>query len=143
MALEDKNPIATTGPEADVVAAIRARLDDGRLSCVDAFAVTEECMCSPVVVGQTMDQLGHRLSRCQLGLFGYPNKQGWEASGVTDLDVPNGLEEAITTLARPRAGLLCSDAWNLARTFRIPRMQVGWVTEKLGIKIIACQLGAF
>jgi len=143
MALEDKDPTVTEQPDADIVSAIHVRLGDGRLSCTDAFAVAEEYACSPSVVGEAADHLQCRLYRCQLGLFGYPNKQGWQASGVTDLDVPDGLQETITALSKQRGSLTCRDAWNLARTFRMPRMQVGWVAEKQGVKITACQLGAF
>lgn len=130
-------------PDSTLSAAISSRLSDGKLNCADAFAIATQTDTEPIEVGEAADALSIRLARCQLGLFGYPGKQGWSTSGVAALAVPEGLEVAIVEACSPEGTLPCATAWRLADRFGIPRMQLGWVVEQLGIKIVACQLGAF
>jgi hypothetical protein len=143
VALEDKELSPDLTADADITAAIQNHLTEGKLGCASAFAIARDLARDPLSVGQTADAVGTRLTRCQLGLFGYPNKQGWQTSGVVELAVPDGLEEAIAAACTPEGDLTCSAAWSLADSFRIPRMQLGWVAEELDIRIVACQLGAF
>ncbi|MDY7079171.1 MAG: hypothetical protein SXV54_19835 [Chloroflexota bacterium] len=125
--------------DAKIAAAIRGQAQEGKLRCAAAFRIAEELDMTPLAVGQTADALEVRLARCQLGLFGY----GEQRSVVEPADdVEPELEQAI------REGLIlerlpCAVAWAIASRFRMPKLHVANATEKLGIHIGQCQLGAF
>ena len=58
-----------------ITAAIQASAKDGELTCAETFKVAGEIGVRPLAMGQVADELGVRLMRCQLGLFGYaPSK---------------------------------------------------------------------
>jgi hypothetical protein len=144
MALDDKK--LAPGLEADerVAAAIDGRLEDGLLPCSEAVAVAEELACPPIVVGQTSDVLAIRLTRCQLGLFGYPgHSKGWEAAGVAELPVPEGLGQALGEGRDEQGDIGCQELWCLAERFGVSRIHVGYLADRLGIRIRRCKLGAF
>ncbi len=90
-------------------------------------------------VGRTLDLLEIRISRCQLGLFGYA------AEGKIvrrENPVIPELEKAIRSrLSDSR--LPCAAAWEIAAEWKIPRMKIASACEELKIKIKPCQLGAF
>lgn len=130
-------------PTPEITTAIQTHLTDGKLTCQDAFAIAAQAQVAPGEIGQAADTLGTRLSRCQLGLFGYPGKQGWHDSGVADLPVPEGLQSAIAEMVDEDRHLMCAQAWILADRFGISRMQFGWIAENLKVKFVTCQLGAF
>jgi len=144
MALEDKKLAPDLETDEVIAAAIRARLEDGLLTCPAAFAVAEELACPPSAVGHTADAIATRLTQCQLGLFGYPSHaKGWDAAGVASLPVAAGLEQAIREERDGQGNIGCEDLWLLAARFGASRMQVGYLTDRLGIPIRPCQLGAF
>jgi hypothetical protein len=144
MALEDKKLPPDLKPDETIAAAIRARLEAGRLTCSAAFAVAEEVGCPPAAVGEAADVLTIRLTRCQLGLFGFPgHAKGWEAAGVASLPVAEGLEQAIREHEGGQGNVACEDLWIVAARFGASRMQVGYLADRLGIPIRPCQLGAF
>lgn len=49
--------------------AIRAALVNGKLQCIQAFRIADECQTEPLVVGQLATQLGIKIAHCQLGCF--------------------------------------------------------------------------
>ena len=122
---------------------IKTRLIDGSLSCAKAHKIAQQLTVSPIVIGHTADALGIRLNKCQLGLYGYPNKKGWDISGVTELDTPDDFTQALRTETTDQNQITCLDLWELAAQYSISRMQAGYFAEKLDISIIKCQLGAF
>lgn len=130
-------------PTPAVAAAIQMHLVEGKLTCPDAFVTAAQVRVAPGEIGQAADALGVRLARCQLGLFGYAGKHGWHDGGVTDLPVPEGLEAAIAEAIDDDRHLTCARAWLLADRFGVTRLQLGWITESLKVKIVTCQLGAF
>jgi hypothetical protein len=130
-------------PEPKLVAAIRERLMDGKLSCPSAFTVVHAFEVEPLEVGWTANSMDVRLYRCQLGLFGYPGKQGWDDHNVPAMSVPLGLPEALEAARGEQDTLPCSRAWEIASQFQCPRILVGYIADTLNIKITPCQLGAF
>ncbi len=122
-----------------IAAAIRKQLHEGMLRCATAFRIVEELGVTPMEVGETADALEVRLSRCQLGLFGY----GEQKSIVKPAEkIAPELEQAIQEgLIEGR--LLCADAWTIAERFGMPKLHVANAVEKLGVRIKPCQLGAF
>ena len=143
MALEDKTPPEGLDLDPTLVDAIRARQVEGQLYCAQAFRVVETMDVTPEEVGEAADVLGVRLSRCQLGLFGYPGKQGWHAASMEERPVPDGLISAVRDAVDASGRLACIRAWEVAEVFEVPRMLVGYVADQLGIHIAPCQLGAF
>jgi hypothetical protein len=144
VALKDKELHPGLEPDQRIAASIGPRLEEGQLSCPEACAVAVELGCPPLEVGRTADVLGIHLTRCQLGLFGHPgHAKGWEPAGVAARPVPAGLEAAILEVRDPGGRIGCRELWRLAARFGVERMQVGYVADRLGVKIHACQLGAF
>ncbi len=143
MALEDKQVPEDIEVPANLKAALRARLYEGKLPCAEAFAIVDNLSIPPHRVGQAADVEDIRLSRCQLGLFGYEQKQGWTEDRIEHKDPPPGFEEAVRVELNPQGELSCRRAWQMAERMGIPRLQMGCFVEQLGIRIAPCQLGAF
>jgi len=123
--------------------AVRAALVEGQLPCAEAFRIAEELKILPTQVGQAADEMGVRISRCQLGLFGYGSKAEGKHRIVHPLpEVPPALAEAIR--ARLEEGRLpCAMAWQVARRLGISKLEVSGAAESLQIRISRCQLGCF
>ncbi len=144
MALTDKHVDATVPIDERVAAAIRCRLEDGRLPCAAAAVAAVELGVPPLEVGRTADRLPVHLTACQLGLFGYPgHAKGWAAAGVASLPVPAGLSDSLRAAQNERGEIGCARLWEEAERFAAPRLQVGWLADQLGLRIRDCQLGAF
>lgn len=143
MVLKDKTIPQNRSPDAHVARAIEASLTDGKLPCPAAFAIAKDLPVTPQAVGNAADLMNIHLSRCQLGFFGYAAKEGYTEASIADLDVPPGLPEAIQTTRNNAGNVSCADLWELAATYTVPRMLVGYATNQLGIHVTPCQLGAF
>jgi hypothetical protein len=143
MAFSERETPEDFTPRPEIRAAIEERLADGKLACASAFAIVHAHDIEPLEVGWTANVMDVRLNRCQLGLFGYPGKQGWNNSNVPDLPVPAGMAEAIKAYGEAHDTLPCITAWDIASQFETSRMLVGYIADKLGVKITPCQLGAF
>lgn len=120
---------------------IRDAARNEEVTCVVAHQIAEDLNLPPVEIGKAIDLLEYKISKCQLGLFGYgqgPDKKALKPKVPEDQQ----LEEAIRgSVADER--LSCSDAWRIASRFNVPKMTVSNACEALGIKIKPCQLGAF
>jgi hypothetical protein len=89
--------------------------------------------------GKTIDLLNIKITKCQLGLFGYGETKKIVQPAK---EVAPELKENITSALKD--GMLsCSCAWEIAGKLNIPRMKVASACEALQIKIKPCQLGAF
>jgi hypothetical protein len=144
MALKDKKMPEGREIEPALAEAIRARSKDGRLNCAAAFVLAKEKGIAPLAAGEAADSLGIHLSRCQLGLFGFPgHAKAWERPGWKEADIPNGLEAAVRSALDPDGSLSCGAAWIIADRFGVGKAQVGFLASRLNIKIKRCQLGAF
>lgn len=123
--------------------AIRGALVGGMLPCAEAFRIAEEQKVAPAEVGRAADELGIRVSHCQLGLFGYGPKAEGKHRIVEPLPaVPPELSAEIK--ARLQEGRLpCAAAWVVARRLGRPRLEVSCAAEALHIRVAHCQLGCF
>jgi len=124
-----------------IAAAIRGKAEDGKLACADAERIAAELGAAMAEVGRTIDLMEVRISRCQLGLFGYEHEAKGKSVRPSAKLTPE-LEEAVR---RRLAGgrLPCSAAWEIAAEMGIPRMTVSSSCEALKIYIKHCHLGAF
>jgi len=77
----------------EIAERIKASLTEGKLPCPSAFKVARRLEASPQQVGEVADELNVRISRCQLGLFGYGSNKG-KALGPAQ-GVGEGLEARI------------------------------------------------
>jgi hypothetical protein len=112
---------------------------NGRLPCAVAFDIARKNNVPVREVGVTLDLLNIRLTKCQLGLFGYsPEKKIIKP----DEAVEEALMEAVKK-AMEENRLSCDNAWAVASRLNIPKMAVSRACETLGVKIKPCQLGAF
>lgn len=144
MALNDKKIPAGRTVEPALAEALRGGLKEGRLDCAAAFVLAEEKALTPLAVGEAADSLGIHLSRCQLGLFGFPgHAKAWESPGWKEAAPPAGLEDAVRSALDPDGSLSCAAAWDVADRFGVGRARLGAFAGRLKIKIKRCQLGAF
>jgi hypothetical protein len=126
-------------PDPEIAAALRKETINGRMPCAVAFEVAGRLSVAPSQVGITADLLNIKLSKCQLGLFGYqPDNKLVRADKATEAP----LREAILG-ARVGNHLPCESAWAIAARLRVGKIAVGHACEALGIRIRGCQLGAF
>ena len=122
-----------------IAVAIQEQVGEGMLRCAVAFHIAKELNVTPLAVGETADELDVRLSRCQLGLFGYGDQKSIvesaeQVSPELELAIREGLVEG---------RLPCAVIWDIATRFEMPKRHVANAVEKLEVRIRPCQLGAF
>lgn len=130
-----------SGSETDsrVVDALRQRASDGGVPCAVAFKVASELDVAPRLVGKTADLLELRLKKCQIGLFGYePDKRIVKPAETVSGELETCIRKELTDNR-----LSCEKAWEIAKDSGLTKIAVSSACERLGIKINACQLGAF
>lgn len=122
-----------------IVAAIQSVVQEGRISCAQTFAIAEKFSVLPIEVGKVINFLEIKISKCQLGLFGY-------GKGVKLIkpaaSIPHTLEKELKE-AIVKNTISCKKLWEIADALCIPRLEVACGCEKLKVKIIDCQLGGF
>ena len=124
--------------------AIRSALVDGQLPCAKAFVIARQLGVEPIKVGEEANALGIRLSKCQLGLFGYgPKAEGKHRRVKAMQNVPPGLAQAIRAAVGPDGKMTCVAAWRMAKELHLPKQTASNAAEGLGVRIAPCQLGAF
>jgi len=134
----DKHPEGTVADPA-VVSALAPHVSNGVVTCAAAHGIADDLKVAPPEVGVAIDLQEYRISKCQLGLFGYePDKKCIKPSD----NVESGLENALKQSAADTS-VSCLETWQIARRLDIKRMAVSAACEALGIKVKPCQLGAF
>ena len=130
-----------SGSETDsrVVDALKQRASAGGVPCAVAFKVASELDVTPGLVGKTADLLELKLKKCQIGLFGYePDRRIVKPAETVSGELETCIRKELTDNR-----LSCEKAWGIARELGLTKMAVTSACERLGIKINACQLGAF
>ena len=134
----DKHPKGTVADPA-VVSALALHVSNGMVTCAAALGIADDLKVAPSDVGVAIDLKEYRISKCQLGLFGYePDKKFIKPSD----NVESGLEKALRHSAVDER-VSCIETWQIARRLDIKRMAVSAACEALSIKVKPCQLGAF
>jgi len=122
-----------------VAAGIRERITDNAISCADAHAIAIKLKVPPAEIGAAIDLLEVRISRCQLGLFGYgKRKQIPDLSGPVSPEMESAVSSSVVN-----GRISCAAAWEIAKRFRVSKATVSAVCDIMKVKISACQLGAF
>ena len=125
--------------EKDLAEELQKEIRDGKISCAAAHRAAQRLGRSPLEIGRALDLMEVRLTRCQLGLYGYAPENRIVKPAE---EWPPALEKEIRE-ALQEERLPCAAAWSLARRHGLSRLEVGNVCEALGIKVRPCQLGAF
>ena len=135
---------ATSDSVKDRIAArIKLYPQAGHLPCAVAHYIAAELGVTPLEVGETADELGVRVTMCQLGFFGYAVK-GRPSYRIRQPmeNVPPELRQAIEqVLVNGRAP--CAAVWALATRFELSRLEMGNALEGLNVRVKPCQLGCF
>ncbi|MGD9300459.1 MAG: hypothetical protein PVI13_02710 [Desulfobacterales bacterium] len=127
--------------QADMLAtdSIKKKAKNGEVACAVAFQIAKELKLSPVEIGKAIDLLEFRITKCQLGLFGYsPDKKKVKPRRAENPQMEEAIREALVDEM-----LTCNQAWSIASRFKVSKMTVSAACEALDIKIKPCQLGAF
>src|SRR5512133_3615385 len=121
-----------------LAAAVRQKTHNGEMACADAFAIAAEQRVPPGEAGMALDLLEVRISKCQLGLFGY-------GPGVKILRQVEAVAPELEKALRSRLAdgrLSCAAAWEIGAQLGLAKLDVPSACEALGMKIKPCQLGA-
>ena len=123
--------------------AMQDRLEDGKLPCNHAFAIARILGVEPLTVGMAANEAGIRISRCQLGLFGYGPKAEGKHKIVHAMDqVPERLAARLRAAAEGEA-ITCKAVWKAADGLAYRRIEASSAVEAMGLKVSRCQLGCF
>ena len=141
--VEGKKYSKKHGSDAKVDVSIKEeilrRAKDDQLPCAVAFEIAKDLKRRPAEVGKSLDLLDLRFIKCQLGLFGYqPDKKIVKPQEEADQELKDAIAGSLT-----EGKLTCQAAWDIASRFAVPKMTVSGACEAAGVKISACQLGAF
>jgi hypothetical protein len=123
----------------EVAEAVKAGASKGEIPCVAAFEIASKLRVPPAEIGFALDVMEIRISKCQLGLYGYKPEKRIVKPAET---VPQVLEQSIRE-ALVNEKLPCAAAWEIAEKLDMAKMEITSACEAMSIKISACQLGAF
>jgi len=120
---------------------IMSVLRDAKLPCSFAFRIAKENGWMPAQVGEEANRLDVRISRCQLGLFGY---EAFRQKGLVQKlgGVPGDVTVSLRA-AEVNGSVPCAALWRIAGEHGLPRIAVACAAETLGLRISPCQLGCF
>ena len=112
---------------------------NGKIPCAVAFEIVKESKISPKMVGMAIDRCHIKLTKCQLGLFGYkPHKMMLKSTPPVTPDLKDAIFKSLE-----EGRLSCKRAWEISSRLNIHKITVARACECLEIKINNCQLGAF
>ncbi|MBW1616154.1 MAG: hypothetical protein JRJ49_06395 [Deltaproteobacteria bacterium] len=118
---------------------ILKKLKDKKLPCAVAFNIAANNNTEAFVIGRAADELDIKLSKCQLGLFGYqPNAKPIQPA--KDIN-QNNRDKILKYVKEGR--ISCKNLWKAAKEADITKMKAANTCEALNIKIVSCQLEAF
>ncbi len=126
-------------PSRALMDKIKASAEDGTISCAAAHGAAKALGETPEAAGRAADLLELKITKCQLGLFGYG--KGTKLVKAAESVAPD-LQREISG-ASPDGRITCKDLWAIADARKMKRLDAACACEKIGVKIIKCQLGAF
>lgn len=129
----------------DIQTLIQTRLNKrGELTCAATHLIARELDIDPLTVGTQATAADIRISRCQLGFFGYAEKKGLPGYKIVQkLDhAPDAVVTAVRQAIRD-GGISCAALWEIGQTQGLSKLDMGNVAETLGVKVRPCQLGCF
>jgi hypothetical protein len=131
-----------TRPNEQIAKAIREKASAEGLACAVAEKISKELNVNISEIGIAADLLEVKIKKCQLGLFGWGKKPGHgkeiHAADSVSADMKRAIEDV-----KKNGQVTCAAVWAIADRLGTERKAVSAACETLGIKIHACQLGAF
>jgi hypothetical protein len=131
-----------TKPNEQIAEAIREKSPGGELACGIGEKISKELKVGLSEVGKTADLMELKIKKCQLGLFGWGKKPNHgkdiQVADSVSVELKSALEEAADN-----GVVTCAVVWVIADRLGVERNMVSGACETLGLKIRACQLGAF
>jgi hypothetical protein len=119
--------------------AVKLKAINKKITCSAAHKIATDLKVPPKEVGTAIDLLEYRITKCQMGLYGYgPRKKIVKPAETVSPD----LEKAIHG-AKENNRLSCFTCWQIAERLHLSKMDVSAACETLGIKLHTCQLGSF
>jgi hypothetical protein len=127
----------------DICDKLRAYSQAEKLPCAVALYIAADLNKDPIAVGQAADDLDVRISQCQLGLFGYAQKDSpfYRLLRINE-SLPQHLAQTIQSASIDQT-ITCDKLWQIAAQLGISRHEAGNAVHTLQIKVIQCQLGCF
>lgn len=127
----------------EVVQKIRLYPQENQLPCAVAHYIAAELEVSPQAVGDAANEIGVRITQCQLGLFGYAQKGQPAYRILRPMEpLPEALARALSEAAVD-GRVTCAGLWQITEQFDLSRHEVGNAADTLGLKVKPCQLGCF
>jgi hypothetical protein len=129
--------------DEELLEAMTGRMENGKLPCNQAFAIAQVMKVDPLTVGMAANDHDIRISRCQLGLFGYGPKAEGKHKIVHAMDeVPERLAARLRAAAQGDR-ITCTAVWQVADGLGYKRIEASSAVEAMGLKVSRCQLGCF
>jgi len=119
------------------------RAHDGMMPCIAAHAVAWETGARPQQVADVLNDLGIRVTQCQIGLFGYGPKAEGKSKLVRSMPAIDPELKSRLEAKAPKGVISCRVIWEIAADMRIERLVVGNTADALGLRITPCQLKCF
>lgn len=117
--------------------AIKQSLVDGYLPCTTAFEIAKKLKVAPLTVGNTADDMGIRVTDCQMGCFKV-DKTAPDSKKVLKPEIAKAVESE-----NSRNPLTCASAFGLAKRLGVSPMEIADAANAAHIKFRNCQLGCF
>lgn len=128
-------------PNNDLEQILYAKGAAGRreVSCALALQLAQTVGLSPAETGRSLDILEYRINLCQIGLFGHKPV----SKIMSPVKPAPEVAAAIKNMLTDDGALSCAQIWDLAKTFKLPKITAAAYCAYLNVKIKPCQLGAF
>jgi len=131
-----------TRPNERIAEALREKSPGRELACAMGEKISKELKVNISEVGVTADLLEMKIKKCQLGLFGWGKKPNHGKDIHAADSIPVEMKSALEEVAENGA-VTCAALWAIADRLGVERKAVSAACDTLGLKIRACQLGAF
>ncbi|HPI90234.1 MAG TPA: hypothetical protein PK859_13090 [Spirochaetota bacterium] len=126
-------------PDDFLLNAVEEASRDQMISCHSAHMIAQNYNVNPEKVGHAIDFLEIKISKCQLGLFGFgKGKKMIKSIDSVELNIKEQIHKHIV-----ENKLTCKSVWIIADESGKKRIEIANACESLNIKISQCQLGAF
>lgn len=126
-------------PNPLIALTIMKKAEDGKISCAAVFKIASDQGVSLSEAGKTLDLLGVKLTKCQLGLFGHsPQVRIVLPSERISPVLKSAIQDCLVEGRLP-----CANAWKIAKDLKIEKMELSCAAEAMKIRIKPCQLSVF
>jgi hypothetical protein len=136
-------PANTAGLSAGQLAGLERKIRDSLtndyLPCAIAFKIASDFDVPVVAVGQVTDNIGHRITGCQIGCF---KVEKTPRDNVRPEQVDEKILAEVEALDR-RGKLTCAAVFELAHRHQLKPLAVADAANLKHLKIHNCQLGCF